>query len=214
MESNIIDHQSWGSDSTLSQPHFDEKATLLSAQPVVPISSLSVKPRFSRKLLFGFALLGMLFLGMAATSLYYSQFIRTESPSISGTETVSSGIQGFTSDSVGPVERPKEPSAPTRSAKAPGDSDRSAVAKPKPRSASSTTQSRNPSNAVSKRPGGRPPAAVVDSNPDYEDESRYERRAAKRHAREERRAMRQRRSDKHSNRRHRVRDIFEDPPRP
>lgn len=211
MELNITDQQSWTSDSALSEPHFVEKATLLSAQPVVPISELTVKPGFSRKWLFGVALGGMLFVGVAATSLYYSRFSAAESQPVPQTEPVSSGVEGFASDSVVPVEHPKEPSAVTRSGNPPVDSIRAAMAKTEPRSASSTRPPRDPSNAVSKRPGRRSAEAVIDPRPDFEDEIRYERRAARREAWEERRP---RRFHKHSDRRGRIRDIYEGPPRP
>lgn len=214
MESNIADQQSWSADSVLSQPHFDEKATLLSARPVVPISKLSARRGFSRKWVFGFALTGMLLLGISATSLYYSRFTTAESQPIPEPDPASSLIQGFASGLVAPDEPAKELSPPTREENFPVDSDRSAVAKSKPRSVSSTTE-RNPSNTVSK--SGR--RSVVKSKPDFEDETRpdfedqlrYERRAARREAWEERRP---RRYNKRSDRRNRIRDIYEVPPRP
>lgn len=217
MESNITDQQFWGSQSALSPPHFDEQATLLSARPVVPIARLSVRPVSSRMWLFGFALVGMLFLGIAATSLYYSQFTMAQSQPNPETDTASSGLQGFASAWVVPVEPPKETLATTRSGNPPVNSNRSDVAKTQQRSASSTTHSRNLSN---ERPVHRSAAVFIESRPDFEDEIRRE-RAARRELWEQKQDRRQRRSYRYSDRRYsdkrysdRIRDIFEGPSRP
>lgn len=215
MESNFADQQSWRAASGLSQPHFDEEATLLSARPVVPISRLSARPGFSRKWLSGFALVGMFFIGIAATSLYYSRFTTAELQASPQPDTASSVIQGFASGLVAPDEPGKDPSPAARIGSQPADSNRPTMAKTEPHSVSSTTESRKPSNTISKK--GR--RSVVNSKPDFEEETRpdfrdqvrYERRAARREAWEERRP---RRFNRRSARRDRLRDIYEDPPRP
>jgi hypothetical protein len=215
MESNIANQQSWSADLGLSQPHFDEQATLLSAQPVVPISRLSGRSGFSRKWLFGFALVGMLFIGIAASSLYYSRFITSESQPTPERDTTSSGIQGFASGLVAADETAKESSPVARPGSPSADSNRATIAKTEPRSVASTTLSRKPSKTVSKKKR----RSVVNSRPDFEEETmpdfegpaRYERRASRREAWEERRP---RRYNKRSDRRDRIRDILEGPPRP
>lgn len=215
MNSNIADQQSWRANSGLSQPHFDEEATLLSARPVVPLSRLSATPGFSRKWLLGFALVGMLFIGIAATSLYYSRFTTAELQPTPQPDTASSGIQGFASGLVAPDEPGKDPSPSARIESQPADLNRSTMAKAEPRAVSSTLQSRKPSNTISKK--GR--RSVVNSKPDFEEETipdfrdqvRYERRAARREAWEERRP---RRYNRRSDRRDRLRDFYEGPARP
>lgn len=215
MESNFAKQRFWSPDSPLSEPHFDEEATLLSARPVVPISKLSVKPGFSRPLIFGLALAGALLLGVTATALYYSGLPAIESQPSPNIATVSSGVQGFESEAVAldePAEA-TEASGQTGDGDSSADSATSAGGKARPGTILGTTRRSNSSNSVSKKPAHRR-AVAVEQSWDYEYETREERRAAKREARERKRADRERRAGKPSNEVLRIRDIFEGPQRP
>src|SRR5687768_1919491 len=103
MESNISNQPLWSPESPVAQPRFDEEATLLSARPVVPIEEVAVKPGFSRPWVLGFALAGALFLGVAATAIYFSQFRTTGSQPVSRVDALSAGAEGVASE---PIDNP------------------------------------------------------------------------------------------------------------
>jgi len=63
MDSNITNQQDLSGDLLLSEPHFDEEATLLSARPVVPLEEIQTERRFARRLGFGIAIISALILG-------------------------------------------------------------------------------------------------------------------------------------------------------
>lgn len=73
MESNITDQQYFGTDSQLSEPHFDEEATLLSARPVVRLSDVRTEARSGKRLAFGLAMVIAVMAGAFAASLIYKQ---------------------------------------------------------------------------------------------------------------------------------------------
>lgn len=70
MQSTI--DQAFGADSQLTEPHFDDEATLLSAQPVVPLRRLKKQAR-SRLLAFGLALVVALVVGALGATFIYNQ---------------------------------------------------------------------------------------------------------------------------------------------
>ena len=213
MKSNITDQNLWSSDSTLAEPHFVDEATLLSARPVVPFRKLLVKPGFSRPWVFGLALAGALLLGVSATALYYSRFRTAPSQPVSSGETVSSGVQAFASDTVVPHESPIVTTAAREAAAAESSSVESDTSvRVKARGSSGTTRPPNSSN-VEKKPAHRN-ATVGDERSEREYDSREERRAARREAKERKRANRERRAGRSIDELLRIRDIFEGPPRP
>ena len=57
----------------LTEPHFDEEATLLSARPVVPLQEVKAEENFRKGLLFGLAMAGSLMLGALGASFIYRQ---------------------------------------------------------------------------------------------------------------------------------------------
>jgi hypothetical protein len=212
MKSNITDQQLWNPDLPLAEPHFDDEATLLSAQPVVPFRKLLAKPGLSRPWVFGLALAGALLLGVSATALYYSRVRTTGSEPVSNGETVSSGVHGFASDTVAPDESPIiEATEVTGSESSSVDSDTSSGVKA--HVPSWTRRPPNSSNAVSKKPAHRR-VTVVDQSSEREYESREERRAARREAKERKQTKRERRAGRSSDELLRIRDIFEGPQRP
>ena len=100
MESTNTNQQFWSPESPVAQPHFDDEATLLSARPVVPIEKIAVKTGFPPPWVLGFALAGALFLGMAATAIYFSQFRTTGPQPVSSVDTLSSGAEGVAAKSI------------------------------------------------------------------------------------------------------------------
>ena len=91
MVSSITDQQSFGAESQMTEPHFDEEATLLSARPVVPLKTVTAQ-RFSRSWKFGLALAGALLIGVVATAFYYTR-LKTESLTGADSQTISSGAE-------------------------------------------------------------------------------------------------------------------------
>ena len=73
MESNIKNQQSSGADLHLSEPHFDEEATLLSARPVVPLHDVSPKTLSERRLVLGLAMTISVMAGVLGATLIYKQ---------------------------------------------------------------------------------------------------------------------------------------------
>ncbi len=82
MESNITDQQYLGADLQLSEPHFDDEATVLSARPVVPLHEVRTGAHFSRRLGFGLAILVALLVGAFGARLIYQQRGQNEEKAI------------------------------------------------------------------------------------------------------------------------------------
>lgn len=72
METNITDQQQSGAELQLSEPHFDEEATLLSARPVVPLRDIGVR-RIQRRLIYGLTIIVAVMAGAFAATLVYKQ---------------------------------------------------------------------------------------------------------------------------------------------
>ena len=88
MQANITEQQY--SDQLLSEPHFDEEATILSARPVVPLHEVQATERSSKRLTFGLALIAALMIGALGATLIYrqrGQMARTETAETSVSET-------------------------------------------------------------------------------------------------------------------------------
>jgi hypothetical protein len=73
MESNTTDQQYFGPDLQLSEPHFDEEATLLSARRVVPLGEVRTEPRSGKRLAFGLAMVVAVIAGAFGATLIYKQ---------------------------------------------------------------------------------------------------------------------------------------------
>lgn len=235
MESNITNQQSWSLDSPLTQPHFDQEATLLSARPVVPINQLIVKPGFSRPWVFGLAVAGALLVGVSATALYFSQFRTTQSQPVTNIEPVSSGARGVASEAVA-LDEPATPQATgatqatelsqpiaATGARAGTSSVHPAPAARERAQAPSdpwTTRPLNSSTSVSKKPVHRSAPVVVNQNSEWEYETQ-EQRGAKRtngdenseseyETQERRGAKREAREQKRANRERRGRRLSDE----
>ena len=214
MESNIANQKLWRPDSPLAEPHFNEEATLLSARPVVPIGELTAKAGFSRPWIFGLAVAGALILGVSATALYYSRFRTTEPQSAGSIETVSSGVQGVAPEPVVLNELHTEAKVTKTDSPLVGSVGSARGKAQAPSVLLATRPPHSSSSAVPKKAAHRRGVALLDQSPEFEYETRSERRAARREAKEFKRANRERRAGKHPDEVLRIREIFEGPARP
>ncbi len=73
METNITDPQQFGAELQLSEPHFDEEATLLSARPVVPLRDIGLRLRIQRPLAYGLTIIVAIIAGAFGATLVYKQ---------------------------------------------------------------------------------------------------------------------------------------------
>ena len=209
MESTTTDQPFSGADASLSEPHFDEEATVLSARPVVPLTTINgrkgvkavnARTSFPRPWILGLALVGTLLIGIFATAVYYSRLNRNDSQLVGGAEaaggeaspTQSEGFSGpavvqpaVEADTLAEVRRQPARNQPSKASS-------SGSGKPVPRLVAVITEKGNRNEAV---------------------ESREDRKAARRQARQERRRE-EREKRKSSDDLLRIRDIFEGSPRP
>ena len=96
MESSITNPQSFSADSQIPEPHFDEEATLLSARRVVPLETVTAKPRLNRSWAFGLALSGAVLIGVIATAIYFTRF-KSQSVTAVDSQTIFAGAEASTS---------------------------------------------------------------------------------------------------------------------
>jgi hypothetical protein len=87
MESNIKNQQPSGADLHLSEPHFDEEATLLSARPVVPLHDVGREAHSGRRFALGLAMAISVMAGALGATLIYRQRGQKQAPGIVETAT-------------------------------------------------------------------------------------------------------------------------------
>ena len=102
MQSNITEEQHFAGDLPLSEPHFDEEATLLSARPVVPLREIKAEEGSGKRLVLGVAMIGSLMVGVLGAMLLYKRQGQEEAMAI-----VSTAVPG--SGAIGPVSAPSTP---------------------------------------------------------------------------------------------------------
>jgi hypothetical protein len=86
----------------LAEPHFDEEATLLSAQPVVPLEEIGAEECSGKRLMFGVAMMFSLIVGALGGTLIYKQRGQKQSTAI--VDAAVPGADGMAVDeSVSPV---------------------------------------------------------------------------------------------------------------
>jgi hypothetical protein len=73
MDSNTTDQEYSSADLHLSEPHFDEEATLLSARPVVPLNEVMAEGRSGKRLVFGLMIVFALVVGALGATLIFKQ---------------------------------------------------------------------------------------------------------------------------------------------
>ena len=96
MESNISNQQCFNGAAPLTEPHFDEEATLLSARPVVPLQKIKSKERSRQRLVFGAAIVSALMVGALGATLIYKQ--RGQEPPTAIVSTAVPGAAGIAVD--------------------------------------------------------------------------------------------------------------------
>lgn len=223
MASNITEQQ-YSAGLQLSEPHFEEEATLLSARPVVPLHEIEAAKRSRKRLTFGLALVTALVVGALGATLIYRQ--RGQAPETATVETgtvetaladaseTAAGVSTAATAGGGKSEAP----APTVSASVPVRDKVRDEAAEKPRD-NAAARSRKPAPQSARPTKSSDPwrDQEVDRMEAQWAERRAERREARRLRREaqresggEVRGRRVRRSDDLL----RIREIFEGPPRP
>lgn len=221
MESNITEPQY--SRGLLSEPHFDEEATILSARPVVPLHEIKAAERSGKRLTFALAIVAALMVGALGATLIYrqrGQTATTVTVETSGSDAsdVNSPAAGPTEANAGggPAETPVDTSASVSAAAA---SAKVSGALPSDPRDSAATRPRKPTTVVAQSPvkSTETPRAEVNDPEEIRAQRRAERREARRlrqeaarEARGEVRSRRVRRSDDLL----RIREIFEGPRRP
>ena len=197
------DQQFIGAELSLEEPHFDEEATLLSAQPVVPLAAIeatTAKSWFPHPWILGLGLIGALMIGVFATAIYYSGSQDTGTKIFEGE--LMAGVEGESSEPLNSFSGPAA-AQPTEESETPDEVPKATARQPARTSVES---------------GAKPRARLVDvirnrKNNQPEEESLEDRRATRREARLERRRER-RRDSRSSDDLLRIRDIFEGSPRP
>jgi hypothetical protein len=198
MDSNIARQQDFSDNLSLTEPHFAEEATLLSARPVVPLEEIKAGQRRGSRLIFGLAIIAALILGALGAKFIYR----------SGEATV------VVSDAQGGVSSVDEPvQAPSLVEGAAGATTQSLA------NATSAEVKSAPSTPVNHEPVRKAVTrqkATTQSSDEREfqqdrrsDERRFERERERDEHRETR--WRRRRSGDGLSR---IRDIFEGPTRP
>lgn len=202
MESNTTQEQYFSNELPLVEPHFDEEATLLSAQPVVPLQQIKSEERARRGLILGAIIACSLAVGGLGAAFIYKR-----SGQESSTAIVSKAAPGAAGIS------PDEPVAAVAEAVGGGAAGMSpeSVTAPEPTKSVPPVSHRAVATVVdTKRKRPLPPQVQERDLTRAEpiDEWRLRRRSEREAWRESRR--RQRRSDELL----RIRDIFEGPSRP
>jgi len=199
MESNTTQEQYFGNELPLVEPHFDEEATLLSAQPVVPLRQIKSEERARKGLILGAIIACSLAVGGLGAAFIYKR-----SGQESSTAVVSQAAPGAAGIS------PDEPVAKAVEGGAAGISPETVTA-PEPRKSVTPVSHRAVATVVdTKRKRPLPPQIQERDLTQAEpiDEWRLRRRSEREAWRESRR--RPRRSDDLL----RIRDIFEGRSRP
>ncbi|HWN11097.1 MAG TPA: hypothetical protein VNO50_17795 [Pyrinomonadaceae bacterium] len=205
MSSITSDQEFLNAKANLSEPHFDEEATVLSARPVVPLEevrSFNTGTGWKRIWVLGLGLAGALLVGVFATAIYYSQSNGDDSSVFEGFE-VTAGAEGISDEAANSFSGPASPQP--------------IIENVKPASIAQPAAAKGPADKVTVKTEKRPRLVAVirerKSNNHVEEEQ--DRRAARRQARRERRrGERERRDAKSSDELLRIRDIFEGSPRP
>lgn len=195
-------------DPSLSSPHFDEDATLLSARPVVPLHEVNAETRSRRRVIFGLTILAASLLGAITATLL---FMRSEQNAQRAADTKvsqpvvsSSGAAGGSTSQSAEARGPvfKEQEDESLAAEVPGTPSSSLKKRPTAAISSSSVRPARAGNPDFER--------AEDFKTDEMELRRAERRDARRDARRERRQRREQISDDLL----RIREIFEGSPRP
>ncbi|HEY6230258.1 MAG TPA: hypothetical protein VIW64_03250 [Pyrinomonadaceae bacterium] len=81
------------SETPLTEPHFDEEATVLSAKPVVPLRKIEARERSGKRLALGLTVIFSLIVGAVGGALFYKQ--RGQKQSTAVLDAAISGAEGI-----------------------------------------------------------------------------------------------------------------------
>lgn len=199
MDSNMADKRDFEGNLQLAEPHFDEEATLLSAQPVVPLDRVKHERRLGRRMSFGIAIVSSLVLGALAARLIYRSGGEAQSPtSVSDVARDGAGLGG----AVAPA-----PSSNAEAATGSAQVSQSAISA----DAQTTSEASVKEKPAKKEVSGRKPAPQSQTA----GAARLERHFADEHERtRERRKEARGHQNKPPDGLLRIREIFEGPARP
>ena len=202
MERNQALENSWYPDLETSDPHFDDERTLLSAQPVVPLASVS-KARTRRRLMFVGAFVVAALLGAGAALA----LVRVRQPAVVGSVTEANAA---TEDTVQQPDA-QTPAATETPEVASSSTQQQESANSSPVSAPVTLRNNQPKSRPAHPRSARPVEITI--IPD--DESSDDGRARLLDQWQERRQRRVNRKpdNNHSSELFRIREIFEGPRR-
>ena len=224
METNQIAEASWAPEySAVSQPHFVEERTLLSARPVVPLEQIKTRERSRRGLLLTSAIALSVLLGACtALAMVYIQQRRSTQPAAIRSQ--SDATQQNQSEQVTRPSAPVEEAASVqKGAASPGA--RRGVSKTTPEQekravvvSASNTEKRRIATIPSAKISRQNDVPVVDADADESDDPRVNDREMRRDQRREarrvwREEIRQRRVNSGDDL-FRIREIFEGRRRP
>ncbi len=196
------------SELALTEPHFDDESTVLSARQVVPLDEVPAyesprTARLTRKWMFAAIVLGSLLLGVVGGAGYYSYLNRRPAPTLVDTGQLAAGVEGIATEPavttiVGvrtPAPPPVEDATPELSEKEISESLKEPADYP----------------AQTRRAASRD-RDEEEIREDREDQIREERKAARKE--EKRRQRELERERKSRNDLTRIREIFEGPQKP
>lgn len=201
MESNITDPEYFDDDS-LTEPHFNEEATIAAARPVVPLEEIKAGP-YRRRLALGLAILGALIIGALGGTFIYKQ--RHSKPAAEIVDLAVTG-SGATSQEIS-----EQPTTETQTADVSTGNDAATVSEAEP--IQPVVSNRKPARTVAQ------PDSVSQEDSISREDRKEERRWARIEARRARRAERQAEREASGRRKPnddllRIREIFEGSRRP
>ena len=202
--------------SDLTEPHFDDEATVLSARQVVPLDEVpsyeSPQTRgLTRRWIFAAIVLGSLLLGVVGGVGYYSYLNREPVQVLANPDELDAGVEGISTEPTGVANVRTQTPAPALSDIAPVELSDKEISESLKEPADYADQTRRP---AARRVG------VITSDrdeeeirEDREDQIREERKAARREEKRRRREL-ERDSRRSRNDLTRIREIFEGPQKP
>jgi hypothetical protein len=213
MENNHSSTKHSAFDRSLSLPHFDEEATVLSARPVVPLHQVNAETGPRRRVLFGLSILAALLVGAISATLLMQPGQNAQVPTDAQVSPLGSSTGAAGGSTPDPVEagvplarQPDQAPQIRAELNARDSSSKNRVTVPIERSSRGSTTSRRSLEAdrdVRDNEG-------ADDFENDERQRRVERRDARREARRQYRRQQEQRDDGVL----RIREIFEGTPRP
>jgi hypothetical protein len=196
----------------LDEPHFDEEATLLSAQPVVPLEEVKAKTRSKARLSLALAIGGGLLIGLLAATLIYRYVGGWNQPQVlettAVTEQPAAALENSAGGAIGRAETPALA----------GDIQPDSVVTEEPRMEPAPVKTEPAQPEIRQNAPKTRPVIIVRDEPepvDDDDMDREARRAERQQEKRQRRAVREARRERaQTDDLLRIREIFEGSPRP